>query len=172
MVYQFKITSTENPDFILQVEADDEHTFSDLHGCIQQACNFDPSQLASFFMAGPKCGSQIEISQLDYGQRSPNYLSMAKTPLKSVLNKESQKMVYVFDFFTDRLFFIEQKSISMGKSLTEPEVTYKNGKTPTQAIEEEKLKQESKRDDECLDYGDLDDYTEIFGEMEDLAGGI
>ena len=41
-------------------------------------------------------------------------------------------------------------------------------------LEEELLGQEieAKKEEECLDYGDLDDYTEIFGEMEDLTGGL
>jgi len=174
MVYQFKIYSTEVPDFTLTVETDSKHTFADLHICIQNACGFNPDQLASFFIAGPKCGRQIEITQLDMGFTGQNKFTMKRTPLEKLLDHENQKLLYVFDFFMDRLFFIELTHIFMGKSLSETSVTYKNGNAPSQLLEEELLGQEieAKKEEECLDYGDLDDYTEIFGEMEDLTGGL
>ncbi|WP_163717273.1 plasmid pRiA4b ORF-3 family protein [Mangrovibacterium lignilyticum] len=175
MVYQFKITTTEIPDYILIVELDGKHTFADLHICIQQACGFNPDQLASFFIAGTKCGRQIEITQLDLGFDGINQFIMKRTPLQALLNHENQKMLYVFDFFMDRLFFIELTLIFMGKSLSEPSVTFKKGNAPSQLLEEEELltqESEVKNQEECLDYGDLDDYTEIFGEMEDLTGGL
>lgn len=174
MVYQFKILSTEIPDFILVVEADGRHTFADLHICIQKACGFNPDQLASFFIAGPKCGRQIEITQLDMGFTGLYKYFMEKTPIEKLLDRENQKLLYVFDFFMDRLFFIELTSIFMGRNLSEPSVTYQKGNAPSQLQEEKLLEQEieAKIDEECLDYGDLDDYTEIFGEMEDLEGGL
>ena len=63
----------------------------------------------------------------------------------------------------------------MGKNLSEPSVIYQNGNAPSQMLEEELLSEEKifTTDEECLDYGDLDDYTEIFGEIEDLnRGGV
>lgn len=174
MVYQFKIFSTEMPDFILVVEADGRHTFADLHICIQKACGFNPDQLASFFIAGPKCGRQIEITQLDLGFIGQNNYIMERTPIEKLLDHKNQKLLYVFDFFMDRLFFVELTSIFMGKNLSEPSVAYQNGNAPSQLKEDELLGQENevKNEEECLDYGDLDDYTEIFGEMEDLTGGL
>lgn len=173
MIYQFKVTSTEMPDFILVVETDSNHTFADLHNCIQAACGFNPDQLASFFIPGAKCGKQIEITQLELEFCERNNYVMDKTPLQEMLKLENQKMLYVFDFFMDRLFFIELTQIKMGKITTEPTVTFKNGNAPSQLLEEELLEQEVEaKKEECLDYGDLDDYTEIFGEMEDLAGGF
>lgn len=62
----------------------------------------------------------------------------------------------------------------MRKNQLEPSVAYQNGNAPSQLMEEELLGQENeaKKNGECLDYGDLDDYNEIFGEMEDLLGGL
>jgi len=174
MIYQFKIYSTETPNFSLALEADSEHTFADLHICIQKACGFNPDQLASFFIAGPKCGRQIEITQLDMGFLGQDKFIMERTPLEKLLDHENQKLLYVFDFFMDRLFFVELIHIFMGKNLTEPSVTYTNRAAPEQLLEDELMDQEieAKKEEECLDYGDLDDYTEIFGEMEDITGGL
>ena len=174
MVYQFKISTTESPNYILVIEADSKHTFADLHVCIQKECGFNPDQLASFFLPGPTCGRQTEVTQLDLEFNGPDKYIMDRTPLQVLLNHDNQKMLYVFDFFMDRLFYIELTLIFMGKNLSEPSATYKNGSAPAQLLEEELLSQdvEVKKDEERLDYGDLDDYTEIFGEMEDLTGGV
>lgn len=174
MVYQFKVTSTEVSGFHLLIEADGNHTFADLHSCIQEACGFNPDQLASFFIRGVHCGKQIEISQLDTGFNELNSLCMMRTPIQSIINKKDQKMLYVFDFFNDRLFYVELMQILMGKTRLEPFVTDKTGNAPSQLLEDEVMGQDSevKKEDECMDYGDLDDYNEIFGEIEDLTGGI
>lgn len=174
MIYQFKVTSTEAPGFQLIIEADGTHTFADLHNCIQKACGFNTDQLASFFIRGAHCGKQIEISQLDLGYKQLNSLCMKRTTIQSMTNTKNQKMLYVFDFFMDRLMYVELMQIFMGKTQLEPFVTDKKGSEPSQLLEDEVMGQESevKKEEECLDYGDLDDYNEIFGEIEDLTGGV
>lgn len=176
MVYQFKLTSIEVSDFLSVIEMNAYDTFADLNKFIQSTCGFEPNQLASFFMAGPNCGRQTEITQLDMGWSGHDKFVMDRTPIQSLLTHENQKMFYVFDFFMDRLLNIELTLIFMGKSLSEPAVIYQNGNAPSQMLEEELLSEEKiilKTDEECLDYGDLDDYTEIFGEIEDLnKGGV
>ncbi|MCW0484626.1 IS1096 element passenger TnpR family protein [Gaoshiqia sediminis] len=173
MVFLFKITSIEKPGFSFQAELDGQHTFADFHQCIQRVCRFSPDQLASFFVAGTNWGRQIEITQLDMGiAGSANYI-MSKTHIKDLLNCEQQRLLYVFDFFQDRLFYIELMQISMGKNLLEPSVTAIFGDAPAQILEEDLQEQgyETQAQEERYDYGDLDDYTEIFGEMEDLMEG-
>lgn len=101
-----------------------------------------------------------------------NY-SMGKTQLKCLLKSKQERLSYVFDFFQDRSFYIELTQIYMEKTLVEPFITSMNGDAPAQILEEEVEEQgiESLKPEERYDYGDLDDYTEIFGEMEDLLEG-
>ncbi len=174
MIYQFKITSIEKPDFSLTVDLDGKHTFADFHECIQQACRYSPDQLASFFLAGKNWGKQIEITQLDMGFAGLASKIMSKTHLEDLLYSEQQRLLYVFDFFYDRSFYIELTHISMGKNLFEPTVTSYEGDAPAQILEEDLQEQgtEILQQEDRLDYGDLDDYTEIFGEMEDLTEGL
>jgi len=174
MVYQLQLTSTERPDFMLLFEVDGKHTFADLHNCIQEACKFNPDQLASFFLPSSKCGKQLEVTLLDNGFSEANRYCMTRTPIQSLINREHEKMLYVFDFFTDRLFYVELIQILMGKTQSEPSVVYKNGNAPSQLIEDEVSSKELESTDldECLDWGDLDDYNEIFGEIESFTGGI
>jgi hypothetical protein len=59
----------------------------------------------------------------------------------------------------------------MEKSLNEPLVTLKQGDPPVQVLGEEVIEQEPTvlvEDEAYMDFGELDDYTEIFGEMDDF----
>ena len=59
----------------------------------------------------------------------------------------------------------------MEKNLTEPMVTLKRGDTPVQVLGEELIEQETSNhieEEVFMDFGELDDYTEIFGEMDDF----
>lgn len=173
MVYLGHITSKEKPGFYLHIVLDAEHTFADFHASIQKACGYSPNQMASFFLPGHSPGKQIEVTELDSGFSAfPRYI-MGKTQLKTLLKSKQERLLYVFDFFQDRSFDIELTQIFMEKNLIEPSITSMNGDAPAQILEEEVQEQdvESSTDEERYDYGDLDDYTEIFGEMEDLLEG-
>ena len=174
MIYHFKMTSIENPDFERQIEIDAQNSFSDFHECIQDTCDYGTDQLASFFVAAQQPGRQIEITLLDMGLNGFQPLIMGKTKLKDLILDKDQRLLYVFDFFNDRSFYIELTQIYMEKNLREPKVTYKKGNAPVQVIEQDiqnGVLKDSESNDVIQDYGDLDDYTEIFGEMEDLVEG-
>ncbi len=174
MIYQFKISSIENIDFERQIEIDASSTFSDFHYCIQEACNFSTDQLASFFVPGKTYGQQIEITLLDMGLNGFQSLIMGKTRLADMISEYDQRVLYVFDFFNDRSFYIELTQICMEKNLQEPRLTFKKGDAPIQVLEQDIRDQglkSSENESVHQDYGDLDDYTEIFGEMEDLVEG-
>lgn len=174
MVYQFKITSIEKTNFVRIIEIDADASFADLHWLIQECCRYRSDQLASFFIASNKWGKQAEITLLDYGMNVSQSRFMGKTTLGNILYETGQRMLYVFDFFNDRSFYIELTKIYMRKNLQANKVTYKQGDAPVQVLEEELEDQGLeilKKEKVDQDYGDLDDYTEIFGEMEDLIEG-
>ncbi|MGE4586589.1 MAG: hypothetical protein AB7D05_04530 [Mangrovibacterium sp.] len=173
MTYLMHITSQEETDFQLQIALDAQHTFADFHDAIQKACNYSPNQMASFFLPGHVPGKQIEISGLDTGMAGFPRYTMRKTRLGSLLGSSPQRLIYVFDFFQDRCLDIQLTQILMEKNLTEPSVTAMKGDAPVQILEEEVQDQcpDTSAGEQCFDYGDLDDYTEIFGEMEDLLEG-
>lgn len=175
MVYLSHITCMEKPDFCLQIVLDAKHTFADFHSAIQKACGYSPNQVASFFfLPGTSPAKQIEISQMNSGVAGFPQYTMGKTQLKDLLRTKQERLLYVFDFFQDRFFDIELTQIFMEKNLVEPSITSVSGDAPAQTLEEE-LQEEGIRSfhvaEDLFDYGDLDDYTEIFGEMEDLLEG-
>ena len=174
MIYQFKITSIEQPDFVRIIEIDGQSSFADFHWCIQECCQYSSDQLASFFLASDNYGKQTEITFLDYGMNGSLTKIMGKTKLCDILSDTGQRLLYVFDFFNDRSFYIELTEMYMEKNLQENKVTYTQGDAPAQVLEEELQEQGQDvldQENKYHDYGDLDDYTEIFGEMEDLIEG-
>ncbi len=59
----------------------------------------------------------------------------------------------------------------MEKNLNEPLVTLKQGDAPVQVLGEDvtpTTQAELTEEEVYMDFGELDDYTEIFGEMDDF----
>jgi hypothetical protein len=169
MICVFEITSSETLDFKRLIHISPESTFEDLHRVIQNAVNFDHSQLASFFLADENWRKQIEISLLDSGKNNSGLLSMRNIELNEYLTQIGQKLVYVFDFFNDRFFYLELKEKLMKTDLKEPFVAYEKGSAPAQFLINDYDSPEVELLDQSESYksfGDLEDYYEIFGEMD------
>lgn len=155
----------------MEVELDGKHLFSDFHSVIQKSLGYETYQLASFFISNGSWKKLKEISMLDLGTNNGVYYIMQKTKLADLLKTEGQKLIYTFDFFNDRSLFVELTGIIMEKNLKEPFVTLKQGDTPVQVLGEEPEPKEAIRlqeEEVFMDFGVVEDYDELFGEMEDF----
>ena len=171
MIYKFQIVSQESQNFRLEVALDDKHSFFEFHTIIQKSVGFESHQLASFFISDQRWKKLVEISMLDLGINGAAFFIMQKTRLKDLLHTLGQQLIYTFDFLNDRSFFIELTGIIMEKNLNEPFVALKQGDAPVQVLGEESIEQEQgilQEEEVYMDFGELDDYTEIFGEMDDF----
>lgn len=171
MIFHFQIISQESKNFLLEVELADNHTFADFHSIIQKSLDYESHQLASFFISDKKWLKIKEISMLDLGINGAAYFIMHKTRLLDLIHSKGQKLIYTFDFLNDRSLFIELTEIIMEKNLNEPLVTSKTGDTPVQILGEEieeKATVDVLEQEVFMDFGELEDYTRIFGEMDDF----
>lgn len=170
MIFKFQIVSQESQNFLLEVALDEKHSFFDFHSIIQKSVGFESHQLASFFVSDKRWKKLVEISMLDLGINGAAFFIMQKTKLSDLLQEEGQKLIYTFDFLNDRSFLIELTGIIMEKNLNEPLVTLKLGDAPVQVLGEEVSvdEQTELQEEVYMDFGELDDYTEIFGEMDDF----
>jgi hypothetical protein len=171
MIYHFQISSQESQNFQLEIKLDEKHSFFDFHSVIQKSLGYESHQLASFFISDKKWMKLKEISMLDLGFNGAAFYIMQKTAIANLIHTIKQKLIYTFDFLNDRSFFIELTGIIMEKSLNEPLVTLKQGDPPVQVLGEEIAEHETAvlvEDEVYMDFGELDDYTEIFGEMDDF----
>lgn len=171
MVYHFQIISQESKDFRLEIKLSENHTFFDFHAIIQKSLGYESHQLASFFISDKKWLKLREVSMLDLGINGAAYFIMQKTKLIDLIHSKGQTLIYTFDFLNDRSLLIELTDIIMEKNLNEPFVTSKTGDTPVQVLGEEVIVQESAElfeEEVYMDFGELEDYTQIFGEMDDF----
>lgn len=169
MICIFEISSSEAPGFKRLIHINSGNTFEDFHQIIQKTCNFDHSQLASFFLTDDLWRKNIEITSLDSGKSSPKLFSMRTTKLNEYFSETGQKLIYVFDFFNERFFYLELKDKLMKTDLKEPFVAYEKGNAPTQfLINEYDISDVDvmESDDLYKSFGELEDYCEIYGEMD------
>ena len=169
MICIFEVSSSEVIDFKRLIQISSEHTFEDLHRTIQNTSNFDTSQLASFYITDSLWRKRTEISSLDSGVYSTKVHSMRNTKMGEFMSEVGQKLVYVFDFFNERFFYLELKEKIMKKDLNEPFVAYEKGKAPTQLLINDYNSPDvdiMESDDSYKSFGELEDYYEIFGETD------
>ena len=108
MVLKFRLISNEHDDFIRDIEILDDQTFFHLHMAIQDNLHFDKSQIASFFICNQdwEKGQEITLFELSE-EESAKVITMENAVLEEQLEEIHDKMVYVFDVFNERQFFIE-----------------------------------------------------------------
>jgi len=158
MIYRFLILSDEVDDFVREISIDSEATFFDLHEAILEAVDYNKDQMTSFFLCNDDWEKKEEITlvEMDAGSEYDN-LVMDETVLNEYLSDEGQKMLYIFDYIFDRVFFIELKEIVPGKNLDDPIVTLSEGKAPDQVKMQEDVTAFIKATDvDASFYGDED----------------
>ena len=125
MIYRFTIISDEVDDFVREIQIDPEATFFDLHEAILKAANYTNDQMTSFFI----CDDDWEMDSW----------IMKETRLNELIEDEKQKLLYVFDYMTERCFFIELSEIITGKEIKGAKCTKKSGEAPKQTVDFEEM---------------------------------
>ena len=136
MIYNFRIVSDEVDNFKREIQIDADNTFLDFKNAICDSVGYDKSQLSSFFTCNDDWEREQEISLEDMGSDlSEDVYLMEETPLSDFIEDEGQRLVWVFDYMTDRSFFIEMKRSVPGKHLLEPLCSISMGKAPEQFVD-------------------------------------
>ena len=97
-----------------------------------------------------------------YSDEDPN--TMEKSVLSDFLEDEKQKLMFVFDYLTERAFFIELSEIITGKNLKKPVCSVSEGEAPKQILDFDEVvtsvntfdTDESFFGDESFDINELD----------------
>ena len=133
MIYKFKLVSDEVSNFAREIEIDSESSFLQLRNVILDSVDYTKDELDSFFICDDDWTRNEEITLEDMGSSSDQDVwLMDDTPLSEILEEEGQKLMFMFDYMTERSFFMELKEIVPGSSLIDPICTLKRGKAPKQ----------------------------------------
>ena len=140
MIYRFTIISDEVDDFVREIQIDPEATFFDLHEAILKAANYTNDQMTSFFICDDDWEKEKEITleEMDNNPEMDSWI-MKETRLNEVIEDEKQKLLYVFDYMTERCFFIELSEIITGKEIKGAKCTKKSGEAPKQTVDFEEM---------------------------------
>lgn len=158
MLFRFLILSDEVDDFRREIKIDAEATFLDLHNAILDAVNYKKDQMASFFICEDDWSKKTEITlvEMDTSSEVDNYL-MEDTRLEELLEDEHQKLLYVFDYMTERAFFMELREIIPGQHLDKAVCTKSIGLPPEQEVDFDAMDTKATSTDLGEDfYGDSD----------------
>jgi len=174
MVYNFLILSDEEDLFSREISIDADNTFLDLHNAILKSVKYDNSQMTSFFICNDDWEKEQEITlvEMDTAVDYDN-ITMENAILSDYLSDEGQKLLYVFDYLSERSFFIRLKTIETGKNLDKAVCAKSEGNAPKQMIDfDEDFSTVAKNDnfdadfygDEDFDMDELDDEGFEFGD--------
>ena len=156
MIFRFLIISDEVDNFKREIKIDADNTFFDLFKAIVSCIGFNESEMASFFICNDNWRKRQEITlvEMDTDSDEDAYI-MEDTPLNEFLEDEKQKLLFVFDYLTERALYIELSEIITGKNLKTPQCTLSVGEAPKQTLnfDEEAVTTTSLDIDESF-YGD------------------
>ena len=121
MVFRFLILSDEVDDFKREIKIDSEATFLDLHNAIMDSVGYTKDQMCSFFICDDDWSKNTEITlvEMDTTSEVDNYI-MEDTRLEELLEDEHQKLLFVFDYMTERAFSWNSAKSSPVKTWTNP----------------------------------------------------
>lgn len=140
MIFNFRIVSDEVDNFRREIQIDADMTFLDFKNIICDSVGYDKNQMSSFFLCDNDWEKEREITMEDMGSDSDEdvYL-MDETVMSDYLEDEGQRLMFTFDYMTDRSFFIELKDIITGRTLKDPLCTLSKGAAPSQTIDFEEF---------------------------------
>ncbi len=171
MVLKFRLISDEQDDFVRDFEILAEQTFFKLHMAIQENLHYDKSQIASFFICSENWEKEQEISLFELTEEeSACVLTMENTIIKDHMFELHDKMIYVFDVFNERMFFIELfEKLEKEPSIKYPNCSLEEGRhTPQQLIMDQLFGANSISDGSMIeDFSYGYDYPDL-SELDDL----
>ncbi|MFZ5940572.1 MAG: IS1096 element passenger TnpR family protein [Bacteroidota bacterium] len=134
MLFKFRIINDEEREFVRDIEISGSSTFLDFHEVIQKELRYDSSQLASFFLTDEGWEKELEITLIDMmNDGDQPTLVMKDAVIGDYLSSAGERMLYVFDFFSERAFFIECMETGTEKpGLVYPRVAFRTGEPPVQ----------------------------------------
>lgn len=146
MVFAFRLLSDEVEDFQMDIEVPYDMNLLDLHNFIRKQLGYNPCEMASFFLSDSEWEKLREFTLIDMGfegdydededEMAPP-MSMDKVIVANVMRQKFDRMIYVFDMFSERQLFMELLESKIGDDAVKyPRTVSLQGKAPAQFKDE------------------------------------
>ncbi|MDE7397445.1 MAG: hypothetical protein K2M98_06940, partial [Muribaculum sp.] len=133
--FNFRMVSDEVDNFRREINIDADDTFLSLRNAICDSVDYDKNQMSSFFLCDDNWEKGKEITLEDMGSdSSEDIFLMEETPLVDFID-DGQKLIFIFDYMTERCFFLEMKKSIPGQNLKDPVCVASMGHAPVQFMD-------------------------------------
>ncbi|MBR4851569.1 MAG: hypothetical protein IKU97_05900 [Tidjanibacter sp.] len=171
MILKFRMVCDENENFVRDYEVDAAMTLLDLNDFICEDLDYDTDGMTSFFLADERWRKVREFTVMDMGggmdsEEAP--LPMADVKLGQIIRTLDDRLIWVFDIFGDRAYFLELLEPKMEEAGMEyPRVQFAHGEPVDQYDAEASAGSGSKSIfdemmDEFGDFGGDDSYDDEY----------
>lgn len=107
MVFRFRMLSDENDRFLRDYEVLYDMTLLEFHEFLLEALEYEPC-MASFFTADDRWEKLREFTLMDMGEGGEDAPeSMAEVRLGQIIHRLRDRLIYLFDLFGDRAYYLE-----------------------------------------------------------------
>lgn len=169
MIYRFRVILDTKEDVFRDLEIQSQDTLEDLHNAITQAFGFDGQEMASFYQSNDQWEQGQEFPLFNMSDESAHVQTMTNTILETVLNKDTTKMIYVYDFLNMWTFLVELADIGEEQiGQIYPNLMFAQGEVPLEAPEKQ-FTSEKITDDTVEDFNEnldddmlLDDFDQYY----------
>jgi len=164
MVYKIRIILNSEEDVIRDVAIEQDANLEDLHNVITNAFGFTGDQMASFYRSDETWMQGEEHPLFDMSEGNERKVQMREVMLNEVLQKENDRMLYVYDFFNMWSFYVELIQTDFDHSnLVLPYLLFSLGVVPAHAPEIQFESEDLSLDD--IEDDDFDEFEDDFGDF-------
>ena len=166
MLYKIRIILDTEEDVFRDLAVSDRISLEDFHIAIAQSFGFDLSEMGTFFATDENWTQGVEYPIVDMGFEDDTVI-MQHTPLGTILNEDSPRLIYVYDLLSMWSFFVELAKIEETEPIEQSELLFSFGALPDQAPDKSFKSERSSRnlidEDPFAEEGDdLDDFEDNF----------
>ena len=111
MIYKIRVILDAQEDIFRDIEIDAGSSMEELHNTIAQSFGFLGNEMASFYTCDDEWVQDEEIALFDMSESGSDVRLMNETFLEDLMNENSPKLIYVYDFLSMWTFFVELADI-------------------------------------------------------------
>ncbi len=161
IIFKFRMLSDENDHFVRDYELSSEMTLLELHNFLLESLEYEPC-IASFYTADQKWERLAEFTAEDMGadpiddDNIPT-IPMEGVKLSEILTHIHDRLIYLFDMFGNRAYYmelVEASQVPSGENY--PREVFAHATAPDQYDPSENVEDASIFDEMMGDFGDYD----------------
>ena len=167
MVFKFRMLSDENDHFVRDYEVMYDTTLAEFNDFILESLGYEEC-MTSFFTADSRWekGREFTLMDMGSGESGEAPLPMSDVVLGQVVHKNRDRLIWLFDMFSDRAYYLELVATrEAGDDEDLPCMTLAEAEAPDQFDPSASAETNSIFDEAMSEFGDFegdDDYDDEY----------